>query len=238
MALVTPLRDGMNLVGIVELFGRARAITDASPGSTTFDSLVWYVLNSRVRPFTAKWHAKSAAGALRALDSSDEFRAALAGVQSVLIELDQVLQVIKVQPGYVVFKEERPDRGAIDAEMSVSANRRPMGVKSGDFPSSARKTGCGTHRRIASGSASPNCRVLERLSTDVELKHFAHAERTAVMERRTKYGLDRGRPWAAGLALSGGGIRSATFSMGVMVSLAKRNLMHQFDYLSTVSGGG
>jgi hypothetical protein len=41
-----------------------------------------------------------------------------------------------------------------------------------------------------------------------------------------------------GLALSGGGIRSATFSLGVMQALASRNLLKKMDYLSTVSGGG
>ncbi|MBI3230989.1 MAG: patatin-like phospholipase family protein, partial [Burkholderiales bacterium] len=42
----------------------------------------------------------------------------------------------------------------------------------------------------------------------------------------------------AGLALSGGGIRSATFNLGVLQALAENKLLHQFDYLSTVSGGG
>jgi hypothetical protein len=41
-----------------------------------------------------------------------------------------------------------------------------------------------------------------------------------------------------GLALSGGGIRSATFSLGLMKSLSKAKLFHSVDYLSTVSGGG
>ena len=41
-----------------------------------------------------------------------------------------------------------------------------------------------------------------------------------------------------GLALSGGGIRSATFSLGVIQALAKHNLLATVDYLSTVSGGG
>lgn len=41
-----------------------------------------------------------------------------------------------------------------------------------------------------------------------------------------------------GLALSGGGIRSATFSLGVLQALASRNKLASFDYLSTVSGGG
>ena len=41
-----------------------------------------------------------------------------------------------------------------------------------------------------------------------------------------------------GLALSGGGIRSATFSLGILQALASHNLLKKFDYLSTVSGGG
>jgi hypothetical protein len=40
------------------------------------------------------------------------------------------------------------------------------------------------------------------------------------------------------LCLSGGGIRSASFSLGVIQGLAKRNLLSSFHYLSTVSGGG
>ena len=42
----------------------------------------------------------------------------------------------------------------------------------------------------------------------------------------------------AALCLSGGGIRSASFSVGVIQGLARRGLLPHFDYLSTVSGGG
>jgi len=41
-----------------------------------------------------------------------------------------------------------------------------------------------------------------------------------------------------GLALSGGGIRSATFGLGVIQGLADLGLLKFCDYLSTVSGGG
>lgn len=41
-----------------------------------------------------------------------------------------------------------------------------------------------------------------------------------------------------GLALSGGGIRSAAFSLGVVQALAQRGILARTDYLSTVSGGG
>jgi Patatin-like phospholipase len=40
------------------------------------------------------------------------------------------------------------------------------------------------------------------------------------------------------LCLSGGGIRSASFGLGVLQALARSGLLEKFDYLSTVSGGG
>ncbi len=40
------------------------------------------------------------------------------------------------------------------------------------------------------------------------------------------------------LCLSGGGIRSATFNLGLLQGLARHGLLEQFEYLSTVSGGG
>src|SRR5262249_12763068 len=42
----------------------------------------------------------------------------------------------------------------------------------------------------------------------------------------------------AALCFSGGGIRSATFGLGVLQGLARRGLLNMFDFVSTVSGGG
>lgn len=41
-----------------------------------------------------------------------------------------------------------------------------------------------------------------------------------------------------GVALSGGGIRSSSFCLGVLQALHARGLIRRMDYLSTVSGGG
>ena len=41
-----------------------------------------------------------------------------------------------------------------------------------------------------------------------------------------------------GLAFSGGGIRSATFNLGILQALAEMRNLSSIDYLSTVSGGG
>ena len=43
---------------------------------------------------------------------------------------------------------------------------------------------------------------------------------------------------AIGLALSGGGIRAATFHLGVLQCLARLGILQRLDYLSCVSGGG
>ena len=42
----------------------------------------------------------------------------------------------------------------------------------------------------------------------------------------------------AALCISGGGIRSATFGLGILQGLARCGLLNKFHYLSTVSGGG
>src|SRR4026209_283368 len=41
-----------------------------------------------------------------------------------------------------------------------------------------------------------------------------------------------------GLSFSGGGIRSATFNLGVLQALRSLGVFAKIDYLSTVSGGG
>src|SRR4029077_17283690 len=42
----------------------------------------------------------------------------------------------------------------------------------------------------------------------------------------------------AAICLSGGGIRSATFNLGILQSLASLGAIDKFHYISTVSGGG
>lgn len=73
----------------------------------------------------------------------------------------------------------------------------------------------------------------------------------AYLRARRAQGPDRGPPLAAepparpdarlgltGLALSGGGVRSAAFALGALQRLAYDGLLQRLDYLSTVSGGG
>jgi len=55
----------------------------------------------------------------------------------------------------------------------------------------------------------------------------------ALAHRRSKQG-----DGLSGLCCSGGGIRSATFNLGVLQGLARIGILERFSYLSSVSGGG
>lgn len=63
------------------------------------------------------------------------------------------------------------------------------------------------------------------------------AEEKWIEASRSKRGVEKDGP-LVGLAFSGGGIRSATFNLGILQGLAKKGLLQKIDYLSTVSGGG
>ena len=65
---------------------------------------------------------------------------------------------------------------------------------------------------------------------------LARAEQDLVARRRAAAQLRGGA--RLGLALSGGGIRSATFSLGLVQAMARLGLLKEVDFLSTVSGGG
>ena len=207
-------RDGVEkaaLDSVFALFQKTRDIVDQFPACRHVDALAWEVLNNKVRPFTAKWHRRNERGDLRALDSTDEFRADLGDLQPVLRCLDALLIHIRdgvPYPGGI----EGAARGKseISDEMSQPA---PFGIP--------RDT----------GGVAPESAV--RINT---------AEAASVSARRKFYaqthGVDVDAVHATGLALSGGGIRSATFSLGVLIALARRGVLPHVDFLSTVSGGG
>ena len=75
------------------------------------------------------------------------------------------------------------------------------------------------------------------MSTPVYPRELSDPEAGAVQARREALGLPASGP-TVGLALSGGGIRSATFSLGFVQALARRDLLRKVDLMSTVSGGG
>ncbi len=74
----------------------------------------------------------------------------------------------------------------------------------------------------------------------VSFEDVKEAEITLTAQTRQSAGLsaERAEQNLFGVAFSGGGIRSATFNLGVVQALARAGLLSRVDYLSTVSGGG
>ncbi|GAA0355097.1 hypothetical protein GCM10009092_19210 [Bowmanella denitrificans] len=73
--------------------------------------------------------------------------------------------------------------------------------------------------------------VLDGVLTELEQTQPAWQHEEAENHCQPRQGL-------IGLALSGGGIRSSTFNLGVMQAVQRAGLFPYMDYLSTVSGGG
>jgi hypothetical protein len=79
-----------------------------------------------------------------------------------------------------------------------------------------------------------------RTVLETELGHIQR-RRALLFKGRTEIAGEAQDPLVAkplGLTFSGGGIRSATFNLGVLQGLAELGLLKYVDYLSTVSGGG
>ena len=78
--------------------------------------------------------------------------------------------------------------------------------------------------------------AVERLAFEKVLKEesdYIECRRTNIGQTSTPTSKD-----TFGLAFSGGGIRSASFNLGVLQAFAEKKLIGSLDYLSTVSGGG
>ena len=75
-------------------------------------------------------------------------------------------------------------------------------------------------------------------TSDLQAPELLGAEERFLRAWRDRAGDGPAPARRTGLALSGGGVRSAAFALGVLQTLAGRDLLDRFDYLSSVSGGG
>jgi hypothetical protein len=175
----------------------------------------------------------------------------------------QVRKIFKIY-GFTAYMEKEDQQAQQNRLAScLNGSKRPDGKSAGEFMKWPAATLAGSFAAALATVVeySPSAWVLER-----ELQSIDNSRATrATPEKKTEAGdadktakegdggnANKGGPgnpsdrpredaWGAellGLCFSGGGIRSATFNLGVLQGLAKLGMLHCFDYLSTVSGGG
>ncbi len=82
-------------------------------------------------------------------------------------------------------------------------------------------------------------RESERVDQDIKKQSEKHAAENPTSDKVPSHDVKiKTSAGLVGLAFSGGGIRSATFNLGVLQALDKKGVLRYCDYLSTVSGGG
>ena len=197
------------LESLWELFGLARETMKKYPGCKAFAEAATAMLNEDLRPVTAKWHRAYVAGVLDSRDGADEFRGDLAEVQKRLREFAGQLQLMAYGEK---LRDISPPPVISQAELDECLKDLAFGL--GPHPGVPAKTIEDINRAEAD---------------EVAKRRQLRVEDPLRMAERTN---------AVGLGLSGGGIRSATFCLGVTQVLAERGLLKDVDFLSTVSGGG
>lgn len=243
------------LKSVFQLFGETRDIFKTHPKSNFADAIIWYVLNTHVRPFTAKWHRQNERGALSALDATDIFRNKLASLQQYLIRFNALLVAIRddaaLRPPLAAGQAKRESSVAeemgkelkwgIHEKLGGLPKKTAIAINNKERDAVLTRRGHYSNRLTPNPSAAQPGNTEQRTNTDRGPAHQPQPGENPAPPAKI-YAQPghawRDRPHAVALAISGGGIRSATFALGVLVALARRNLLYQFDFLSTVSGGG
>lgn len=191
-----------------QLFKKTREMMANYPDAKKFHVLALKLLNNTLRPYTARWH--------RWMTTTKP------GPNSALIFKDE--QVRRLFRAELIELQEKLSH--YQQALKALADGEDIPEKAQQaidrFNSEKKQAQLGSVIHAASSSISSN-------------------EHSDILARRKQFDPqfnDQELINATGLALSGGGIRSATFCLGIIQTLAKKDLFHQFDYLSTVSGGG
>lgn len=241
------------LASLVSLFDTVRELLDRHPAAAQFRGLALGLLNDLLRPRTARWHGWLTADADR--PGADGRPAVRFRDERVRRQFRQELQ--EVQPSLRALQAQLAAlAGLEDPPAPVPPPRADLGgpLKAGIQEQVYINTQSAPGGRLVSPAEinAVEHAFLRRRRQALETRHpedpprpagesAAAAEAAAACAgNRAASAVPPQLPLqdAAGLAFSGGGIRSATFCLGVTQVLARRGLLPQFDYLSTVSGGG
>lgn len=227
---------------IYKLFQKCRDLMAENPKDKLFEQAALKMLNDTIRPYTARWHgwmtpdpAEKDEKGNPARKLSDpqvrrKFRTELRELQPKLRVFEAIFDLLRGEnkdetkaeamlknfasyEAQIIQQMEEQEGVILNLVGDVTSSIQPHVSFKGDFPGALTRT------------------------------HMQDNEHAFILERRRLWGhpLDAEGKLpknVAGLALSGGGIKSATFCLGVVQELAHRGLFQRMDYLSTVSGGG
>lgn len=205
------------LTSVADLFPTSRGLIHKyGSNARQFATLTVFLLNHVVRPFTAEWHKRKLSGDLKNEDARHEFRGKLIELRPSLRQFTTMLGRIAEGAGFCVDSESWPKEIVTPAP----AVAEPVPT---------------IETVLCSGI--PFDIAFDEVVDPDTANNIRKAERKEILKRR---GDPNGQSLTdiAGLAISGGGIRSATFALGVVQRLTAAGVMPHFDYLSTVSGGG
>ena len=217
------------LTSLFKIFEQARTAIKDNPGCEKFADLAISVLNRDLRPMTARWHRELSNGILASRDGADAFREDLAELQAKLRAHVGDLR----QMAYGNSDQDEMFPGPFDcAEFDTLFDTSiAYGIAENDQIEVMKE-----HLADEQIEASSTADINESEKSTVELRRRKIAE--VAEQRALEIEMPAEGTDAVGLACSGGGVRSATFSLGIIQVLADKGLIKRIDFLSTVSGGG
>jgi len=218
------------LLSLYTLFAEVRELLkdEAHSQADHFSELGFQFLNRIVRPFTAEWHLKSERGQLDVHDTQVIFHRQLSELQAKIRIFCSLLGCLATGRNY------EGDDWAYEGVLSTTAIDGEI-----EFPQS--------HPTTLATEAQKNASIKPLFvhsfeSVLADEQRAIKDRRRAVVKRfpdsHSEYNDEATPINLVGLALSGGGIRSATLCQGVIQGLARTKILTDVDYMSTVSGGG
>jgi hypothetical protein len=141
-----------------------------------------------------------------------------------LAEMEKLKASSRLQQQLAYLVDYTPSKWLLEQEIPVVLESRTRRLKPPPPAAAASVAATGTSSSAPAPTASAS--IASAPAAPIAEKH------------RDSYAWSRDTGRLSGLCFSGGGIRSATFNLGILQGLANKDLLRRFDYLSSVSGGG
>jgi|GEM_PF-281313 hypothetical protein len=200
------------------------ACRTSGPEAVVSTAVADLLLTQVLLPLTARWESRSRELKLNPEDLRREFRGELAATQ-------EQLQIFCAVLYELATGQTWPMNNCPDPRLATVQRTPNQPTKLQESPCFTQIIGVFSTPKHRGADGAGVCQQDILLEETREIRWRRQAIGQPVPEQDPVRDL-------VGLAISGGGIRSATFSLGVIQALAHHGILKQVDFLSTVSGGG